>query len=155
LKNLPLFIVIIACIWSGMLLGISFLEAPLKFQAPGISLALGLGIGRLVFHALNKIEIVFALWILALCFLVRPSGFIWSVFGIISAVLAVESLWLLPVLDERAQLIIEGKTPAPDSPHIYYVIGEALKVVLLIVLAWSTMKNIRYSKDPGLVNVCR
>ena len=37
----------------GMILAISFLEAPLKFQAPGITIPLGLGIGRLVFTALN------------------------------------------------------------------------------------------------------
>ena len=43
-------------VWLGMLLGISFLEAPLKFRAPGITLPLGLGIGRLVFRALNAAE---------------------------------------------------------------------------------------------------
>ena len=40
-------------VWLGMVLAISFLEAPLKFRAPGITIALGLGIGRLVFRALN------------------------------------------------------------------------------------------------------
>lgn len=39
---------------------ISFVEAPLKFRAPNITLALGLGIGKLVFQMLNRIEIVFA-----------------------------------------------------------------------------------------------
>lgn len=42
-----------AFIWLGMVLAISFLETPLKFRAPGITLPLGLGIGRLVFRALN------------------------------------------------------------------------------------------------------
>ena len=45
-------------IWFGMILAISFMEAPLKFEAPGVTLALGLGIGRLIFFALNKMEIV-------------------------------------------------------------------------------------------------
>ncbi len=44
-------------IWLGMVLAISFLEAPLKFRAPGVSLPIGLGIGRLVFRALNAVEI--------------------------------------------------------------------------------------------------
>ena len=56
-------------IWIGMLLGISFLEAPLKFRAPNMTTSLGLGIGQLVFGALNKIELVFSLftvlWLLA------------------------------------------------------------------------------------------
>ena len=47
-------------VWLGMVLAISFLEAPLKFRAPGVTLQLGLGIGRLVFRALNTCEAVLA-----------------------------------------------------------------------------------------------
>jgi len=47
-------------IWLGMVLAISFLETPLKFRAPGITLPLGLGIGRLVFRALNAAELALA-----------------------------------------------------------------------------------------------
>ena len=46
----------ISFVWFGMVLAISFLEAPLKFRAPGITLPLGLGIGRIVFRALNTVE---------------------------------------------------------------------------------------------------
>ena len=47
-------------VWLGMVVAISFLEAPLRFQAPGMTLAIGLGIGRLVFRALNVAEVVLA-----------------------------------------------------------------------------------------------
>jgi hypothetical protein len=47
-------------VWLGMVLAISFLEAPLKFRAPGVTLPVGLGIGRLVFRALNWGEAVLA-----------------------------------------------------------------------------------------------
>lgn len=50
----------ISFVWLGMVLAISFLEAPLKFRAPGIDLKLGLGIGRIVFRALNLVEVVLA-----------------------------------------------------------------------------------------------
>ena len=43
-----------------MVLAISFLETPLKFHAPGVDLRVGLGIGRLVFRALNTVEAVLA-----------------------------------------------------------------------------------------------
>lgn len=46
--------------WLGMVLGISFLETPLKFRAPGVTLQIGLGIGRLVFRALNAVELLLA-----------------------------------------------------------------------------------------------
>jgi hypothetical protein len=38
-------------VWLGMVLAISFLEAPLKSRVPQVSLRIGLGIGRLVFRA--------------------------------------------------------------------------------------------------------
>ena len=44
-------------IWLGMVLAISFLEAPLKFRAEGLELRVGLAIGRIVFRALNIAEV--------------------------------------------------------------------------------------------------
>ncbi|WP_338142595.1 hypothetical protein [Brevibacterium aurantiacum] len=57
--------VILPAIWLGLIIGISLIEAPLKFTAPGITIPLGLGIGRLVFTAMNWVEIgiaVILLW---------------------------------------------------------------------------------------------
>src|SRR6185312_13635265 len=45
----------VTLLWLGMVLAISFLEAPLKFRAPGVDLRTGLAIGRIVFRALNGI----------------------------------------------------------------------------------------------------
>ena len=56
--------VAVTFVWLGMVLAISFLEAPLKFRAPNVTLQIGLGIGRLVFRALNTVEVVFAIVIL-------------------------------------------------------------------------------------------
>ncbi|MET9112104.1 hypothetical protein ABZX29_36775, partial [Streptomyces zhihengii] len=44
--------------WIGAVAAVSFLEAPLKFRAPGITLPLGLSVGRLVFRALTRLEAV-------------------------------------------------------------------------------------------------
>ena len=52
-------IIITVFLWSGFC-AISFMESWLKFRAPGVSLPIGLGIGKLVFNALNKMEWVFA-----------------------------------------------------------------------------------------------
>jgi hypothetical protein len=41
-------------VWLGMVLAISFLEAPLKFRAAGVTLRIGLGIGRLVLRAQHR-----------------------------------------------------------------------------------------------------
>jgi hypothetical protein len=47
-------------VWLGMVLAISFLETPLKFHAPEVTLRVGLGIGRVVFRALNAAAIALA-----------------------------------------------------------------------------------------------
>src|SRR5699024_11851856 len=41
--------IILPAVWLGLIIGISLIEAPLEFTAPGITIPLGLGIGRLVF----------------------------------------------------------------------------------------------------------
>ena len=120
-------------IWAGMLLGISFLEAPLKFQAPNITLALGVGIGRLVFAALNKVEIVFSISLTLLCIFTGPSVTLMSFLGVVATILIVQSFWLLPSLDARAQIIIDGGLPTANSPHLFYIAGEIAKLICLIL----------------------
>ncbi len=121
-------------IWAGMVLGISFLEAPLKFQAPNITLALGLGIGRLVFAALNKFEILF---MLVIAIAAWRAKFVLSaklIVSILAFILVIQTFYLLPLLDTRAQLIIDGNTP-PASPHHWtYIILEVCKLALLVWL---------------------
>ena len=60
-------------VWLGMVLAISFIEAPLKFRAPGVTLQIGLGIGRLVFRALNGVELLLVI-VLAVAFVIEPPG---------------------------------------------------------------------------------
>jgi len=52
--------VAVTFVWLGMVVAISFLEAPLKSRAPDVTLRIGLGIGRLVFRALNTAEALLA-----------------------------------------------------------------------------------------------
>jgi len=68
----------IAFLWLGMVLALSFLEASLEFRAPGISLQLGLGIGRLVFAALNRIEIVLLTVAAVLVLASSPAVAVWA-----------------------------------------------------------------------------
>ncbi|MCB9034619.1 MAG: hypothetical protein H6553_12335 [Chitinophagales bacterium] len=132
-------------IWLGMVLGISFVEAPLKFQAPNITLALGLGIGRLVFNALNKIE-----W---LCLILTSVGFLSAIkyknillifIIILLIILLFQTFYLLPKLDTRAIAIIDGASVAKSSLHLIYVIIEIFKVLLLIVFSIFSFKEIKY-----------
>lgn len=124
-----------AFIWFGMVLAISFLEAPLKFRAPGITVPLGLGIGRLVFRALNISEIVLTAVLLAALAASRPGGASWALLGITGALLATQTKLLRPRLDRRARQIIGGHhAPPPSRLHLAYIALEILKAAALIGL---------------------
>ena len=123
-----------AFVWLGMVLAISFLETPLKFRAPGITLPLGLGIGRLVFRALNTTEITLAAALLAALLTYRPGIAGWLLLGITGALLATQTGLLRPRLDRRAGQIITGQTPPPSRLHLAYIALEILKVAALVAL---------------------
>ncbi|MFS8098713.1 hypothetical protein LFM09_16395 [Lentzea alba] len=120
----------LACIWLGMVLAIS-IEAPLKFRAPGITLPLGLGIGRLVFRALNVAEIVLATaTALTLALAPRPLAAA-LLFIALAVTLAAQVLLLRPRLEARAQLIIDGGTPPRSRAHLAYIVLECAKLLML------------------------
>ncbi|MEP6562690.1 MAG: hypothetical protein ABJD68_16645 [Nakamurella sp.] len=123
-----------AFIWLGMVSAISFLETPLKFRAPGISLPLGLGIGRLVFRALNATEITLAAVLLAALLAYRPGVASWVLLGISGALLATQTWLLRPRLDRRAGQIITGSSPPPSRLHLAYIALEILKIGMLAAL---------------------
>ncbi|QMU26646.1 hypothetical protein [Adhaeribacter radiodurans] len=128
-------------LWAGMVAGISFLEAPVKFAAPQVTLAIGLGIGRLVFGWLNKFELLFSLVVMAGLFYNRAPFRIWTPVLLLSAVLFVQTNWLLPALDARALQIIAGKIPGPSKLHFVYVTLEIFKLGLLLGTASAIFRQ--------------
>ncbi len=130
-------------LWLGFVGAISFMEAWLKFQAPGITVPLGLGIGKLVFGALNKVE-----WVLAVIITIQiyRSGrglFIKeNMFLLISVgILAIQTFVLLPLLDRRATAIIAGAEVGDSVLHFYYVGLEMVKVVCLFTFGYNYLRN--------------
>lgn len=121
-------------LWSGLLIGLSFIEAPLKFRAPGITRSLGLGIGRLVFGVLNRIEIALCLLLIAAIVSQGKGGLALELIGGLAALLALQTLWLRPVLNARATSIINGETPATTYHHVLFIILESVKVILTLWL---------------------
>ncbi|MEM9548964.1 MAG: hypothetical protein AAGA77_23460 [Bacteroidota bacterium] len=132
-KGYAIAILVICFIWAGMLLGISFLEAPLKFQAPGITLALGLGIGKLVFGAFTKIEMAFALLIIAFLNLNQERRKIWLWFALPIFIVIIDNVLLMPILDHRIEMIQRGETPPASPAHLWYIILEVVKLIALLV----------------------
>ncbi|MEH1164315.1 hypothetical protein V6V47_02880 [Micromonospora sp. CPCC 205539] len=124
-------------LWLGMVVAISLIEAPLKFRAPGITVPLGLGIGRLVFRTLNAVEVILLIG-LTLALLGAPIGTArWAGIGGLWLILLTQAAVLRPLLDRRAQMIIDGQQPPASSLHLWFVALELVKIVTLLVLGWS------------------
>jgi hypothetical protein len=122
-------------IWFGLVGGISFLETPLKFRAPNVTLPLGLGIGRIVFSAVNKVEIALATLFLVSLFFVRPANeFPLLYFGVIAFLLILQTVWLLPALKARAAAVISENFTTSSYTHFIFIAFEVIKVILLFVL---------------------
>ncbi len=120
-------------LWLGFVLAISFMEAPLKFQAPSVSLAIGLDIGRLVFGTLNKIEWVFLALLSSLLMVGKSTKVGWSFCICLTVILLIQTFYLLPILDNRAEQIIAGTTVKGSNVHFFYVGIEVVKAILLTV----------------------
>lgn len=130
-------------VWIGFVCAISFMEAWLKFRAPNVTLPIGLGIGRLVFNALNKVEWVFAITIIVNIFFSKSNFFTVQhlLYGIAIIILMGQTCWTLPALDARAELYIQGQTVQPSNLHFYYVGMEVIKVACLSVYGIMLFKN--------------
>jgi len=95
--------------WLGLVLGISFLEAPLKFRAPGVTLPLGLGIGRLVFAALNRVEVLLAVAVWVALLAGPRSRASMAVAGAVVLVLLVQLAAVRPALIRRSDRVLAGE----------------------------------------------
>ena len=134
-------IIIITFIWIGFIGAISFMESWLKFQAPNITTKLGLGIGKLVFGALNILEVAFTLIITSIILLSKKQQ-ISYVFLIVVFVVALQTFWMLPTLNERAELIIKGIQVPKSKLHFLYVLAEVIKVSCLFFFGINQLKKL-------------
>jgi hypothetical protein len=120
-------------VWLGMVLAISFLEAPLKFRAPNVTLQIGLGIGRLVFRALNTVEVAFAIVTLAVVVDGPMPMRIGIALAVAYAMLAIQLIAVRPKLTQRSDQVLAGLDAPRSRAHYAYVGLEVVKVVALTV----------------------
>lgn len=120
-------------VWLGMVLAISFVEAPLKFRAPGVTLPIGLGIGRLVFRALNALEALLAVVVGVMLLLGDPSAAGVAAYVVVVVALAVQLAVVRPALTRRSDAVLAGEDGPRSRAHLGYVALELVKVVALVV----------------------
>ncbi|MGH1383933.1 hypothetical protein [Kordia sp.] len=130
---------IITLIWVGMVLAISFMEAPLKFQSELVDTRVGVSIGRIIFTMLNRVEVIF-LVIYTILTLVSGNFKRSYLLHMLIAIIVIQTFILLPFLDDRAIQIVAHQPVEDSILHINYVLLEIIKV---IVLLWVSIYEIK------------
>ncbi len=119
--------------WFGLIVAISLIEAPLKFQAPGITIPLGLGIGRLVFGAMNVVEAVVAILLLVAAFRRGVPKLMTRLVTALGAVLLMKVAFIRPLLNQRTDAVLAGVDDGGSSWHYLYIAADG---ILLVLLMW-------------------
>lgn len=122
-----------AFVWLGMVIAISFVEAPLKFRATGVTVPIGLSIGRLVFRALNGAEAVFAAIVLVAVAVGNLPGRSLPALAAAIAVLFIQLVFVRPALTRRSDRVLAGEDAPRSAGHHAYIALELAKVVALLV----------------------
>lgn len=139
-------VLILLCLMTGIFITVSFLETPMKFQVTGMTLPVALELGILMFGISTKIQCVCLIFILAGMLISRKvytnTDFI--IIIVIFTLLLLEILWMLPVLNNRAHLLSEGKPVSSSEIHNYFIYAESAKAFFLsiaIILQFSKQRQ--------------
>lgn len=123
-------------IWAGLILGVSFIATPVKFQAPHLTMPVALEVGKATFHLFNFIEWCVIIVVIILTAISSKTTKIWPMAIMLLSIVMLQTFWLLPVLDVRANEVIAGGTPDPGHYHWFYIVVEIFKLALTIMAAW-------------------
>jgi hypothetical protein len=97
-----------------------------------VTLPIGLGIGRLVFRALNGVEVAFALMIVAMVVAGPTMAHITAAVAVAVGALAVQLIAVRPQLTRRSDQVLAGLEAPRSRAHYVYVGFETVKVVALV-----------------------
>lgn len=130
-------------LWVGMTVGVSLIATPVRFTAASITRPVALDVGRVVFAALNKAEIVALILLLLVVRIAGLSRKWWSVCALLALIVIVQGIWLIPELAARTDIIMSGGEPPPSYAHAAYSSLELIKIGLLLFFGFSALAEQR------------
>ncbi|CAO3687118.1 unnamed protein product [Umbelopsis vinacea] len=143
IRTLTLWLSLVNTYWFASALNQSFLDTPIKqYTYPSVDKSQSTNIGRHLFSWLNKLEITIGIASLDLYCVWRQKiidrgGYVDKV--LVTAALVpplivmLQSAYLLPALNDRADRMIKGLPLESSTVHKQYIGFEAVKVVGLAV----------------------
>ncbi len=130
----------VCLIWFGMTAGVSLLATPVRFSASTLTRPVALDVGRVVFAALNKAEIVALIILFILVRMTGKAKQLWVFCGILALILMAQSIWLLPELAARTDLTIAGIEPPASVAHAAYSTLELSKLLVLLYMGFRSLQ---------------
>jgi hypothetical protein len=122
-------------VWAGIIVGVSLMATPVKFQAPSLTLHTGLEIGRSTFRLLGRVELCLLVAAVAAAAFARLQGTVWVLLALIVVMVALQRFWLLPFLEKRVSEVLAGGPPSFSIHHRIYAVTDIAKAALLILSA--------------------
>ena len=98
-----------------------------------MTLRIGLGIGRLIFRALNTLELLFAVVIGVVLFTHHTPNSLNVAITVAVGALLLQLLVVRPLLSRRTTEVLAGDEGPRSRAHYAYVTLELVKVVALVV----------------------
>lgn len=125
----------LALLWAGIVIGCSFIATPIKFHAPSLSLSTALEVGRVTFRAMALAELALALLGMALLVSKRR---VRSLFWLPIAVFLIQWLAVMPLLNDRTDALVSGRTYGGAPWHMVYIFLEIVKIGALLRFAFRS-----------------
>jgi hypothetical protein len=125
---------LLASVWLGIVIGVSFMATPIKFAAPSLPLVTALEVGRVTFRLLNQVEWGFAAMLIMVVVVAMGSERRTDVLVaalVIGMIVLLQTVWLLPELARRTDALTAGLALEPSSLHTLFIAMEAFKCVCL------------------------
>jgi hypothetical protein len=124
----------IAAIWIGLILGVSFFAAPIKFTADGVSLEQLLAVGKVTFQAFSWVEL--SAFVLLVCASLRNlTRSVVIGISILGILLLIQKFGVLPGLNTELDRTVAGETIEETNLHFIYAAIECVKLAILFFLA--------------------
>lgn len=130
-------------LWVGITVGVSLIATPVRFTAASITRPVALDVGRVVFAALNKAEIVALILLLLVVRIAGLSRKWWAVCALLALIVIAQGVWLIPELAARTDIIMSGGEPPPSYAHAVYSSLELIKIGLLLFFGFSALAEQR------------
>lgn len=123
---------VLCLVWAGIVIGLSFIEPLVRFSVAGVPRLINFELGRHVFAASQWVQACCAGLAIGAALVGRAPRWAWVCLALAVCALLIQMGFLFPVLNARAQTLIDGGVPSGYNPHTAYGVLEVLKVLFLV-----------------------